>query len=59
MSSSRGSSRPRDQTQVSHTAGPFFTVWATSEAHLWPKAKYYFKEHFYATNKGLISKAWK
>ena len=23
---SRGSSRPRDQTQVSHTAGRFFTV---------------------------------
>ena len=26
---SRGSSQPRDQTQVSHTAGGFFTVWAT------------------------------
>ena len=25
----RGSSLPRDQTQVSHTAGRFFTVWAT------------------------------
>ena len=29
---SRGSSWPRDQAQVSHTAGRFFTVWATSEA---------------------------
>ena len=27
------SSEPRDQTQVSHTAGRFFTVWATREAH--------------------------
>ena len=26
---SRGSSQPRDQTQVSHIAGRFFTVWAT------------------------------
>ena len=29
---SRGSSRPRDQTQVSCTAGRFFTSWATREA---------------------------
>ena len=34
ISSSRGSSRPRDQTQVSHIAGRFFTIWATREA-LW------------------------
>ena len=27
--SSRRSSQPRDQTQVSHTAGRFFTIWAT------------------------------
>ena len=32
MSSSRGSSRPRDQTQVSHTAGILFTIWAIREA---------------------------
>ena len=39
--SSRGSSQPRDQTQVSHTAGWFFTVWAAREAHsLWPLADY-------------------
>ena len=30
--SSRGSSQPRDQTQVSCTAGEFFTVWDTREA---------------------------
>ena len=29
---SRGSSQPRDQTQVSHIAGRFFTSWATKEA---------------------------
>ena len=29
---SRGSSQPRDQTQVSHIAGGFFTGWATREA---------------------------
>ena len=29
---SRGSSQPRDQTQVSRTAGKFFTSWATREA---------------------------
>ena len=28
---SRGSSPPRDQTQVSHIAGGFFTSWATRE----------------------------
>ena len=32
ISFSRGSSQPRDQTQVSHVAGRLFTVWATREA---------------------------
>ena len=31
---SRGSSQPRDGTQVSHSAGRFFTSWATGEADL-------------------------
>ena len=30
---SRGSSWPRDQNQVSCTAGRFFIIWATREAH--------------------------
>ena len=30
---SRGSSQPRDGTQVSCIAGRFFTIWATREAH--------------------------
>ena len=34
--SSRGSSQPRDQTQVSWIAGGFFTCWATRE-DLWTK----------------------
>ena len=29
----RGSSRPRDWTQVSHIAGRHFNLWATREAH--------------------------
>ena len=32
ISASRGSSKPRDGTRVSCTAGRFFTMWATREA---------------------------
>ena len=32
ISFSRGSSKPRDQTQVSCTASRFFSIWATREA---------------------------
>ena len=32
ITSSRGSSQPRDRTQVSRIAGGFFTIWATREA---------------------------
>ena len=32
MTYSRGSSQPRDQIQVSHIAGRFFTIWATRES---------------------------
>ena len=31
MCTSRGSSQPRNRTRVSHTAGGFFTSWATRE----------------------------
>ena len=34
MPSSRGSSQPRDWTQVSRIAGRFFTIWATQEAQI-------------------------
>ena len=33
ISFSRGSSRPRDWTQVSHIAGRSFNLWPTREAH--------------------------
>ena len=32
ISFSRGFSQARDQTEVSHIAGRFFTIWATREA---------------------------
>ena len=32
VSFSREPFEPRDQTQVSHIAGGFFTIWATREA---------------------------
>jgi len=32
ITSSRGSSQPRNPTQVSPVAGGFFTIWATREA---------------------------
>ena len=35
ISFSRGSSWPRDRTQVSHIADRFFSVWASREALLW------------------------
>ena len=34
ISFSRGSSQPRDQTQVSCIAGRHFNLWATREAHI-------------------------
>ena len=34
ISSSRGSSQPRDRTRVSCTAGRFFIDWAAREAHI-------------------------
>ena len=39
MPSSRGSSQPRDWTQVSHTAGKFFTIWTTS--NIWYLASFH------------------
>ena len=39
---SKGSSQPRDQTQVSCIAGGFFTIWATREAQIWQSSTLYF-----------------
>ena len=35
ISFSRGSSQPRDQTQVSHVGGRLFNLWATREDESW------------------------
>ena len=37
ISFSRGSTQPRDQTQVTYIADRFFTVWATREVHTYYK----------------------
>ena len=41
---SRGSSPPRDRTQVSHSAGRFFTRWATKEVLILEESKLWFRE---------------
>ena len=41
---SRGSSQPRDQTQVSHIAGRFFTVWATRNESVIPTGHPWWQE---------------
>ena len=50
VSFSRGSSWPRDRTQVSHIAGRRFTLWATKEAqygipHMWNLNRKDTREH--------------
>ena len=42
---SRGSSQPRDRTQVSHIAGRFFTSWATREAQEYWKERRKVRSH--------------
>ena len=53
MTSSKGSSQPRDRIQVSHIAGGFFTSWATREAQATDWGCYFFKIW------GLIVCFWK
>ena len=48
---SRGSSQPRDWTQVSHITGRFFTSWARRET-LWQLRKD--KEHYQIISLGII-----
>ena len=40
ISFSRGSSQPRDQTQVTHIAGRLFIDWTTREANRWMDKQY-------------------
>jgi len=61
---SRGSSQPRDQTQVSCLAGGFFTIWATSEAQLdntlvsKGQSRHWMKNANWGNPKGFYSKNW-
>ena len=41
---SRGSSQPRDRTQVSHIAAGFFTSWAIKDVH---SQRYFWRSDFY------------
>ena len=52
MPSSRGSSQPRDQTQVSRIAGGFFTIWAT-KWKLLRDLKYCFLNAWWAIEKAV------
>ena len=47
---SRGSSQPRDRTQVSRIAGRCFTIWATRKASFWALIKMVLEE--------VIEKTW-
>ena len=65
MPSSRGSSQPRDQTQVSCIAGRFFTDWATREAHvninninIWNINSFYLVGDLYDSLYIIESKKW-
>ena len=59
---SRGSSQPRDQTQVSRNADEFFTSWATRELQVGFKSKVYLKYTYFIIFKkekfctGIISR---
>ena len=48
---SRGSSKPRDWTQVSHIAGEVCTSWATGEAQYNIKTKNYLLSNFVVSHK--------
>ena len=50
ISFSRGSSRPRDQTQVSHSVGRCFNLWATSVLYLTLMLWKWFPVHWESTS---------
>ena len=48
----RGSSRPRNQTQVSYIAGRRFTIWATKLKHICiNQNKNHYNQHIFANEK--------
>ena len=55
ISFSRGSSQPRDQTQVSCTAGRHLTIWATREEHILKKRHYFANKGPYSQSYGFFS----
>ena len=58
---SRESSKPRDQTQVSCTAGSFFTSWATREAQYMKGIRpswVYFRNARFISHEGLSIICW-
>ena len=55
---SRGTSQPRDQSQVSCIAGGFFTSWATKEAHVttfWDPGKNAYRSVLFQKEAQLLS----
>ena len=62
ISFSRGSSHPRNWTQVSHTVGRCFTLWATREVQKWYRWSYLqnrnrdrdMKRHMDTEEKGVV-----
>ena len=62
FSFSRGSSQPKDQTQISRIAGGFFTSWATTEAwEYWGRLAFPFSSRYSQPRSwtGVSCIAWK
>ena len=55
ISFSRGSSQPRDQTQVSCTVGRHLTIWATREEHIKKQRHYFASKGLYSQSYGFSS----
>ena len=56
ISFSRGSSRPRDRTQVSCIVGTHFTIWATREVF---SGEFLKRQHDKKTSLGPVLRIWK
>ena len=58
ISFSRGSSQPRDRTQVSHSAGRHFNLWATREAPSYGFSSSHVQIRELDCKKGWVQKNW-